>query len=77
MIEQPQSAKDALQVVLVTGVSGAGKSTALKCLEDLRYDAIDNVPLSLIERLLVGNDDNVPTAIGIDIRTRDFQRGQQ
>lgn len=72
MIEQSQSAKDALPVVLVTGVSGAGKSTALKCLEDLRYDAIDNVPLSLIERLLVGNVGNVPTAIGIDIRTRDF-----
>ena len=72
MIEQSQSAKDALPVVLVTGVSGAGKSTALKCLEDLRYDAIDNVPLSLIEHLIVGNVGNVPMAIGIDIRTRDF-----
>ena len=72
MIEQSQTAKEALPVVLVTGVSGAGKSTALKCLEDLRYDAIDNVPLSLIERLVIGNVTKVPTAIGIDIRTRDF-----
>ena len=72
MIKQSQIAKEALPVVLVTGVSGAGKSTALKYLEDLRYDAIDNVPLSLIERLVVGNVTKVPTAIGIDIRTRDF-----
>ena len=32
-------------VVLVTGMSGAGKSTALKVLEDLGYEAIDNLPL--------------------------------
>ena len=72
MIEQSQNNKDALPVVLVTGVSGAGKSTALKCLEDLRYNAMDNVPLSLIEHLLIGGQCNAPTAIGIDIRTRDF-----
>ena len=72
MIEQSQNNKDALPVVLVTGVSGAGKSTALKCLEDLRYNAIDNVPLSLIERLLIDGESDAPTAIGIDIRTRDF-----
>ena len=72
MIEQSQNTEDALPVVLVTGVSGAGKSTALKCLEDLRYNAIDNVPLSLIKHLLIGGAGNAPTAIGIDIRTRDF-----
>ena len=72
MIEQSQNTKDVLPVVLVTGVSGAGKSTALKCLEDLRYNAIDNVPLSLIEHLLISGAGNTPTAIGIDIRTRDF-----
>ena len=72
MIEQSRNTENALPVVLVTGVSGAGKSTALKCLEDLRYNAIDNVPLSLIEHLLIGGAGNAPTAIGIDIRTRDF-----
>jgi len=72
MIEQSRNTNDALPVVLVTGVSGAGKSTALKCLEDLRYNAVDNVPLSLIEHLLIGGAGNAPIAIGIDIRTRDF-----
>ena len=72
MIKQSPIAEHALPVVLVTGVSGAGKSTALKCLEDLWYDAIDNVPLSLIEHLLIRGASNAPTAIGIDIRTRDF-----
>ena len=37
-------------VVLVTGMSGAGKSTALKVLEDLGYEAIDNLPLYLLSR---------------------------
>ena len=72
MIKQSQNNEDALPVVLITGVSGAGKSTALKCLEDLRYNAMDNVPLSLIERLLIDGESDAPTAIGIDIRTRDF-----
>ena len=72
MIKQSQNNEDALPVVLITGVSGAGKSTALKCLEDLCYNAMDNVPLSLIERLLIDGESGAPTAIGIDIRTRDF-----
>lgn len=61
-----------LSVVLVTGVSGAGKSTALKSLEDLGYEAIDNVPLALMGRLIAPDSDGAPLAIGIDIRTRDF-----
>ena len=59
-------------VVLVTGVSGAGKSSALKALEDLGYEAIDNVPISLIDRLVAADSPSHPIAIGIDIRTRDF-----
>ena len=61
-----------MRIVLVTGVSGAGKSTALKGLEDLGYEAIDNVPLSLMERLTASNEEGTPIAIGVDIRTRDF-----
>ena len=38
-------------LLLVTGVSGAGKSSALKVLEDLGYEAVDNLPVSLIGRL--------------------------
>ena len=67
------------RVLLVTGVSGAGKSSALKLLEDLGYEAVDNMPLSLVSRLILGVDGSdmppsgaTPLAIGIDIRTRDF-----
>ena len=60
-------------VVLVTGMSGAGKSTALKMLEDLGYEAIDNLPLRLLRRLLAPEDDRLSAlAIDVDIRTRDF-----
>ncbi len=66
------------RLILVSGVSGAGKSSALRQLEDLGYEAVDNMPLSLVERLVLGGDgdatpsDAKPLAIGIDIRTRDF-----
>jgi UPF0042 nucleotide-binding protein len=41
----------AQKIILVTGMSGAGRSTALKVLEDLGYEAIDNLPLSLLPHL--------------------------
>ena len=59
-------------LLLVTGVSGAGKSSALGVLEDLGYEAVDNLPVSLIGRLLGDVEFPHPIAIGIDIRTRDF-----
>ena len=59
-----------LNVVLVTGVSGAGKSTALRALEDLGYEAVDNVPLGLMKRLLFSDNGNGNIVIGVDIRTR-------
>ena len=59
-------------VVVVTGLSGAGKSQTLKWLEDLGYEAVDNLPLSMLGALLRGGDPGRPLAIGIDIRTRDF-----
>jgi UPF0042 nucleotide-binding protein len=59
-------------VLLVTGVSGAGKSSALKALEDLGYEAVDNLPVSLIGRLVTPGDFPQPIAVGVDIRTRDF-----
>ncbi len=62
-------------VVLVTGMSGAGRSTALKILEDLSYEAVDNLPLSLLAGLIRhGRADGATRAlaIGIDSRTRDF-----
>jgi len=64
--------KDDARVVLISGVSGAGKSTALKALEDLGYETVVNVPLSLMARLVTPGGDAAPLAICIDIRTRDF-----
>ena len=63
----------AIPVVIVTGMSGAGRSTALKALEDLGYEAVDNLPLSLLSNLLTpGTGGGRPLAIGVDARTRDF-----
>lgn len=59
-------------VVLVTGPSGAGRSTAIRVLEDLDYEAIDNLPLSLVPRLLEGTPHGRPMALGLDARNRDF-----
>ena len=71
----PEPSPDDARVVLVTGVSGAGKSTALKALEDLGYEAVDNVPLPLMRRLVSPGADAGPLAIGVDIRTRNFDAG--
>jgi UPF0042 nucleotide-binding protein len=59
------------RLVLVTGLSGAGKTAALKSLEDLGYEAFDNLPLGLLGALLDGSRHG-PMAIGVDARTRDF-----
>lgn len=61
------------RILLVTGLSGAGKSTALQVLEDLGWEAIDNFPVRLLKRLLSKDDCQVvPLAIGVDSRTRGF-----
>ncbi|SNS88239.1 RNase adapter RapZ [Tropicimonas sediminicola] len=63
------------RLVLVTGPSGAGRSTAIRALEDLRYEVIDNIPLSLVPRLLEGEPHGPALALGIDTRNRDFSVG--
>lgn len=74
----PESVPESARVILVTGLSGAGKSSALKAFEDLGFEAVDNVPLSLLHALVNGGAGNPargpsrPLAVGIDIRTRDF-----
>ncbi|MFA5592905.1 MAG: RNase adapter RapZ [Micavibrio sp.] len=59
--------------LFITGLSGAGMSSALKVLEDLGYEVFDNFPLKLLDALMEGKtDDTRPIAIGIDTRTRGF-----
>jgi RNase adapter protein RapZ len=65
------------RILLVTGLSGAGKSTVLRTLEDLGWEVVDNLPLSLLDHLLStplpkGARRKRPLAIGVDTRTRDF-----
>jgi UPF0042 nucleotide-binding protein len=74
-------------VVLVTGMAGAGRSLALKLFEDLGYEAVDNLPISMLRMLIrtsvadraaarpaAGGAPalNRPLALGIDTRTRGF-----
>ena len=65
-------------VLLVTGMSGAGRTAAVKALEDLGYEAVDNLPLNFIVPLLrsaaIAEDGGPaqPIVLAVDIRTRDF-----
>ncbi len=71
--EEPRPDDGRPRVVIVTGLSGAGRTTALRALEDLGYEAVDNPPLVLLSGLLHADDPAPrPMAIGIDVRTRDF-----
>ncbi len=63
---------DASRHVIVTGPSGAGRTTAIHALEDMGFEAIDNMPLSLVRRLLQRPAPDKPLALGIDVRNRDF-----
>ncbi len=64
------------RVILVTGMSGAGRTAALKVLEDLGSEAVDNLPLRLMATLVgQGPAAGRGLAVGIDIRTRDFDAG--
>ena len=66
-------------ILLLSGLSGAGKTTALKTLEDMGWEVVDNLPLVLLDRLLDtplpaghAGEDERPLALGIDARTRGF-----
>ena len=70
--QPPQTEQPSPAIVLVTGPSGAGRSTAIRSLEDLGFEVIDNLPLSLLPRLLEGPPPSRPLALGLDVRNRDF-----
>lgn len=75
----PTDAPPLERILLVTGMSGAGKSTALHTFEDMGWETVDNLPLSLFDRLLEGpaaiDRRERSLAIGIDSRTRGFSAG--
>ena len=60
-----------MKLVIVTGMSGAGKTIALKMLEDLGFYCVDNLPVSLVDKfvqLVSDGGDIKKAALGIDIR---------
>src|SRR5688572_21332773 len=63
------------RLLLVTGMSGAGKSTVLDALEDMGWDCVDNLPVALLKDFVHGEKRagrNVPVAVGMDVRSRGF-----
>lgn len=63
------------RLLLVTGMSGAGKSSVLDALEDMGWDCVDNLPAELIEPFVhAGGKEqrSVPVAVGMDVRSRGF-----
>jgi RNase adapter protein RapZ len=59
-----------LSVVVVSGLSGGGKASVLRALEDIGYEAVDNPPLEMLEHMVARGEGRL--AIGIDARTRGF-----
>jgi UPF0042 nucleotide-binding protein len=60
------------RILFVTGASGAGRNTATNALEDIGFESIANLPLSLVDRVISGRALHRPLALGIDVRNRDF-----
>ena len=62
-----------MRFVMVTGMSGGGKSTAMRLLEDMGYYCVDNLPIQLIDKfvelLSTPNTEITKVAIGVDVRT--------
>ena len=64
--------KKKIQLILVSGPAGAGRTTAIRSLEDLGFEAIDNLPLDLVKSVLKPKKASEKIAIGLDTRGRDF-----
>lgn len=67
----PAAAAPLQSLVIVTGLSGSGKSWVNKCLEDMGYSCVDNLPLDLVEPLLEGAS-AVRVGVNLDVRNPDF-----
>jgi UPF0042 nucleotide-binding protein len=68
--------QESFPVLIITGLSGSGKSTALKALEDIGYFCIDNLPIHLVPKFLQLRaqitQEDVKVAFGMDLRTKGF-----
>ena len=64
--------KKKIRLILVSGPAGAGRTTAIRSLEDLGFEAIDNLPLDLVKSVLKPKKASAKIAIGLDTRGRDF-----
>src|SRR5579862_5890287 len=76
-LPNPSTAAARRPFVIVTGLSGAGRATALRALEDFGYVAVDNLPLPLLGELMRSTGGSpgevaAPLAFGIDTRTYGF-----
>ena len=60
------------QLIIVTGASGAGRTTAINVFEDIGFESVDNIPISMIDNLVLSKSRNKNLALGVDIRTREF-----
>ena len=68
---KPRGGKAVNELVIVTGISGAGKASALKAFEDLGFHCVDNLPLELLPHfagLVSASSDAERAAIVIDVR---------
>ncbi len=60
------------QLIIITGASGAGRTTAINIFEDVGFESVDNIPISMIDSLVLSKTRNKNLALGVDIRTREF-----
>ncbi len=67
--ERPEAGQ---HIVIMSGPAGSGRSTAIRALEDIGFEAIDNLPLSFLPRLFSAGPVDRPVVIGIDPRNREF-----
>ena len=72
--ETPETNQAAGRIIVVTGMSGAGRTTALKAMEDMGFEAVDNLPVRMLPTLVrQGPAPDRGLAIGVDVRSRGFR----
>ena len=75
MSADPQRRRPPPRLLLVTGMSGAGKSTVLDALEDMGWDCVENLPAPMLKDYVdqgLAGGRQVPIAVGMDVRSRGF-----